>query len=406
APRGAQMLDSLRHVLVAPALGQWLRHSEMSWRLLETPQDAPVAHAPGPNADRIALIGSGVAVGYGVHLNDLAIGGQLARQISAATGRGTTLDTYAQIGMRALDCLAIVQSIDLTRFDAIVLTVGSDDALNLTPQRSFRGHIDTLLSWIAREAPSTLAVMVVAIPDIPTIMRLPFLFAGDVSRHCVRLNEQLRAACADHDGMRFLPFTPAGGDLMSAKPGTYRAWAALLAPSIARALDEQLGDPRRPALIHEARRQLALDELNILDSALDDRFTQIVTTARDLFGVDGASIIFVDGDRQWTMACAGMDPLDSPRGGALGEATVQNGKIFVVTDAQSDPRFAGHPWVTGPSKVAFFAGFPIEAANGQRIGALCLVDAAPRSFSPTDGSLLGELAQRVQTMLWGAVTGS
>jgi hypothetical protein len=400
------MLDRVRHLLLAPVLSQWLRHSELSWRLLETPQDAPVTHVAGPNADRIALIGAGVAVGYGAHLHDLALGGQLARQVAARTGRGATVDTEARIRMRAVDALTVVQSIDLTRFDAIVLTIGTDEALHLTPRRQFRRQIDELLSWITREAPSTLTVMLVAIPDIPTIMRLPGIFAGDVSRHCARLNAQLQEACAGHHGVRLLPFTPAGGDLMSAQPGIYRAWAALLAPSIARALDEQLSDPRRPALVHELPRQRALDDLNILDSALDDRFTRMVTTARDLFGVDGASIVFVDRERQWTMACAGMDPLDSPRGGALGEATVQNGKFFVVTDARTDERFAGHPWVSGSSNVVFFAGFPIEAANGQRIGALCLANTTPRSFSAADSSLLGSLAHQVQTMLWGAVTRS
>lgn len=400
------MLDSLRHVLVAPALSQWLQRSGMSWRLLETPGDAPVAHAPGPNADRIALIGAGVAVGYGVHLNDLAMGGQLARQISAFTGRGATLDTYARIRMRARDCIALVKSIDLTRFDAIVLTIGSDEALHLMPRRRFRRDVEELLSWMARAIPSTLAVVLVAIPDITTMMKVPGIFRGDVRRHCARLDRELSAACAPFERVRLVPFVPAAGDLMAARPGTYRAWAALLAPSIAQVLDRQLGDPRAPAVIDEVRRESALEKLHILGSPPDDRFTRIVTTARDLFGVNGASIIFVDGTVTWTAAFAGVDPLDSPPGAALCEATIQNGKIFVVSDVRSDERFADRPGVSANSTVAFFAGFPIEAANGQRIGTLCIVDTAPRNFSAADDSLLGGMAQQIEAILWGAGAGA
>lgn len=116
----------------------------------------------------------------------------------------------------------------------------------------------------------------------------------------------------------------------------------------------------------------------------------------------GASILFIDRDRQWTKASAGIDPMDTPRGSALGDATVNNGKMFVVDDAALDPRFNRHPWVTGSAQVRFFAGFPIEAANGQRVGALCIVDPTPRTLSADEGALLGKLAMQVQVDLWGS----
>ena len=40
-------------------------------------------------------------------------------------------------------------------------------------------------------------------------------------------------------------------------------------------------------------------------------------------------------------------------------------------------------------------------ANGERIGALCISDTAPRTFTPAEDALLGLLAQRVQIELWG-----
>jgi GAF domain-containing protein len=50
-------------------------------------------------------------------------------------------------------------------------------------------------------------------------------------------------------------------------------------------------------------------------------------------------------------------------------------------------------------RVRFYAGYPIEAPNGMRIGALCLTDPTPRSFNRADEALLRELALRVQAVL-------
>lgn len=80
---------------------------------------------------------------------------------------------------------------------------------------------------------------------------------------------------------------------------------------------------------------------------------------------------------------------------------MQNGKLLVVEDAGADQRYVGHPWVAGGSAIRFFAGFPIEAANGERVGALCISDTAPRSFTSAEDALLGMLARRVQQELWG-----
>ncbi len=44
---------------------------------------------------------------------------------------------------------------------------------------------------------------------------------------------------------------------------------------------------------------------------------------------------------------------------------------------------------------------PVESPDGHRIGALCVIDREPRTFSDTDAALLRQLALRVQSVLWG-----
>jgi hypothetical protein len=348
------------------------------------------------------LVGSGVAVGYGVTSGDLALGGYLARGVTAFTHRGTAVETVARFGLRVRDASAVIQQFDLSRFDAIVMTLGSDEALHLVKAKWFRSGLNALLDWLDSTAPDRFGIVLVGIPDITSMVKVPRIFEKLLKRQCARLDSEMKRVCALHDRVTYLPFTPAPGDLeRDGDRHFYDAWAALMAPAVARVLDAQAADPRDPSTIEEQRRQSALDGLNILDTDREPRFDRIVADARAMFGVRGASITFIDRDRQWSKSTAGMNPVESPRGSALGDATVHNGKLFVVEDASEDHRFNGHPWVTGDSAIRFFAGFPIEAANGERIGALCISDTKTRAFTSEDDGLLGMLARRVQNELWG-----
>ena len=396
------MLRTALHLVFAPVIGLWLRVSSRSWRLLPTPGEKQSAFAAGPNADRVLLVGSGVAVGYGVTSSDLALGGHLARSLASLTGRGVSLETLGRVGLRAHGTPAVLREFDLDRFDAVVMTLGSDEALHLVTARSFATDMVTLLEWIDSNAPARFGVVIVGVPDITSMMKMPRIFETVVQRRCLRLDAELKVLCGRHARVTYLPFVPASGDLeRDGDRHVYAAWAALIAPIVARVLDAHVADPRDPATIEELRRQSALDDLGILDTGVEQRFDQIVEDARDLFGVPCASITFIDRDRQWSKSSVGMSPLDSPRGSALGDATVQNGKLLVVEDASLDNRFAGHPWVAGAAGIRFFAGFPIEASNGERIGALCLSDTRARTFTAAEDALLGMLARRVQLELWG-----
>ena len=399
------MLHHISHLLFAPMIGSWLRTSTRSWRGMPTPGERPRAVAAGPNADRLLLVGSGVAVGFGVTSAELALGGQLARRVSALTGRGTAVETVAHLGLRVRDCAKVLSEFHLSRFDAVVLTLGADESLQLMPASTFRRDLAGLVRWLEANAPRAFDIVLVGVPDVTSIMKIPRIAERPVRRQCERLNAVMTELCRQHDRVTYLPFDPVPGDLeRDGGKGLYEAWAITMAPNIARVLDANAADPRDPATILEARRQSALDDLRILDTVPEYRYDRIVADARDLFGVGGASITFIDRDRQWSKSTAGIDPVDSPRGSALGDATVQNGKLFVVEDASIDRRFMGHPWVVGGSAVRFFAGFPIEAANGERVGALCLSDKRPRAFSSDEDALLGMLARRVQGELWGAAS--
>jgi GAF domain-containing protein len=72
----------------------------------------------------------------------------------------------------------------------------------------------------------------------------------------------------------------------------------------------------------------------------------------------------------------------------------------VIEDASLDTRYADYSVVAGEPGVRFYAGYPIESPDGQRVGALCIMDTEPRHVTPGNAVLLRSLAQRVQAHLW------
>ncbi len=146
----------------------------------------------------------------------------------------------------------------------------------------------------------------------------------------------------------------------------------------------------------EASRQKALDELHIVDTPPEERFDRITRLAQQLFGVETAAISLIDHERQWFKSKIGTELVQGARSDAFCDITIRKPDIFDVPDAKQDPRFADNPLVTGDPNIRFYAGYPLTTPTGERIGALCVFDPHPRSFSSSEKELLKDLALWVQ----------
>ncbi|KAB1070088.1 PAS domain-containing protein [Methylobacterium planeticum] len=144
----------------------------------------------------------------------------------------------------------------------------------------------------------------------------------------------------------------------------------------------------------EAERVAALHDLEILDTPPEDHFEAVCRTARRLFGVADAFVSLVDADRQWLKTVCGIIPPTMPRETSFCTHTIRDDAVMVVPDARRDPRFSGSSLVTS-EVLAFYAGAPLILAPGVRVGALCLVDTAPRAFSDDEVRALRDLAEIV-----------
>ncbi|WP_139123000.1 PP2C family protein-serine/threonine phosphatase [Cellulosimicrobium cellulans] len=146
----------------------------------------------------------------------------------------------------------------------------------------------------------------------------------------------------------------------------------------------------------EDARVLALHRLGVLDTAPEERFERVTRLAQRLFGVPTVSITLVDTDRQWRKAFIGLDGPVAQREGAFCDVTIQEDRTLVVEDAAADARFADNPFVVDDPHLRFYAGHPLAAPGGERVGTLCVIDTLPRRFDDADRALLRDLALWVQ----------
>ena len=154
------------------------------------------------------------------------------------------------------------------------------------------------------------------------------------------------------------------------------------------------GDPGRLA---------TLERYDILDTAPEAGFDDVVEIARAVCEAKAALVSFVGDDRQWFKARIGFEPsqtgLDSSV--CVHAVAVAAGEILVIRDLARDPRTAANPLVTGEPHLRFYAGAPLRTAEGLVLGSLCVLDVRPRpeGLTPIQEATLRALARQVMSLL-------
>ena len=149
----------------------------------------------------------------------------------------------------------------------------------------------------------------------------------------------------------------------------------------------------RPA--DERSRQNAVDASGVIGAPPDAALHSIVSIAAKCFGTTMAAVSIIDRDRQWFAARIGIGLPETSRAISFcAHAILNPGESLVVEDAEKDDRFAGNPLVIDDPNIAFYAGMPIVDEDGYALGALCILDRAPRSFDDSDREMLADLGRR------------
>jgi PAS domain S-box-containing protein len=147
----------------------------------------------------------------------------------------------------------------------------------------------------------------------------------------------------------------------------------------------------------EQQRLMALYSLGILDTEREDRFDRITRLAAALLNVPIALVTLVDRDRHWFKSAFGVDIVESARDSRsfCGHA-IRSDALFVVPDTLTDAHFSGSNLVTGDAGIRFYAGYPLKAADGSRVGTLCVMDRTPRTLTAAQEAQLKDFAAVVE----------
>ncbi len=155
--------------------------------------------------------------------------------------------------------------------------------------------------------------------------------------------------------------------------------------------------PRIPA--NEDARLAALRATGVLDTPPEERFDALTRLAQQTFRVPIAMVSLVDADRQWFKSKVGVDANETPRDVAFCAHAINGAEVFVVQDAELDPRFAENPLVRGEPHVRFYAGYPLNGPNGEKLGSFCIIDHKPRQMTKADIESLTQMGRLVERAL-------
>lgn len=156
-----------------------------------------------------------------------------------------------------------------------------------------------------------------------------------------------------------------------------------------------------PFNAHEEARLQALYALCLLDTPAEERFDRVVRFAAEQLDMPIALVSLVDRERQWFKSRLGVELEETGRDVSFCSHAIVKAEVFVVEDARLDPRFAANPLVTGGPRVRFYAGAPLSAPGGHRIGTLCVIDTVPRRLGALELSILEALRGLVNDAVVG-----
>ncbi|MCY7318846.1 MAG: diguanylate cyclase, partial [Ramlibacter sp.] len=152
--------------------------------------------------------------------------------------------------------------------------------------------------------------------------------------------------------------------------------------------------------LDERQRLLELRDFAVLDTEPDEDYDRLVQLATVLCGTPMGTLTFVDASRQWFKSRVGVTALESTREGAFCAQTIlDSDRLLEIADVEQAPWFDPKLYGDDVPAVRFYAGAPLKTWDGSSIGALCVMDAVPRSLTGAQRDALNKLAKAVATQL-------
>jgi signal transduction histidine kinase len=149
----------------------------------------------------------------------------------------------------------------------------------------------------------------------------------------------------------------------------------------------------------ELSRIVEIGDLDLDYSETQAFLGNLTKLAAGIAGTSISLINLIDLYTQWTISSFGLRIEQMPREDSVCQYTIKGEGPFEVRDLSADERFSGKFYVTGPEKLRYYYGIPLQTAQGNNIGALCFLDERRREISPEKEKLLKILADEIVNRL-------
>lgn len=146
---------------------------------------------------------------------------------------------------------------------------------------------------------------------------------------------------------------------------------------------------------NEAQRLQALKQYELLDTAPEPEYDELVQLASEICNVPISMISLIDSDRQFYKSNIGLKGQSSSRDTAFCAHAILDDTILEVEDAKNDVRFFDNPFVTTDPNIRFYAGMPLINPEGYKLGTLCVIDNKPRKLNKLQRQALETLSRQV-----------
>lgn len=150
---------------------------------------------------------------------------------------------------------------------------------------------------------------------------------------------------------------------------------------------------------NEAERLIAVRSLSSAQSGATMEMEALAALARGVFDTAFAAINIVEEDWLRIAGQAGLVLSDCGRDQSICTRVVYANNVVVLPDLTEDPELGLLPYVTGDPYFRFYAGAPVELDSGLAVGAFCILDTRPRSFSATQIETLQHFALVASALL-------
>lgn len=379
-----------------PITRLWYARALAVGPLTPKPRDLPVVRSGDPHAERILLLGNGPASGWGTLTYQLSLVGHLARALTGRTGTSWDADFVGEERMNLASAQAWLGDTDVASFRAAVLVLGTNDALRLTPVADWERDLTALLDRLERELQGRPVVVTgIVVPSRSSRFLGPF--AGIADRHAVVLNAATERLVASRPSVRFHPLPPASVQPFDSSDA-YQQLGQQLAEVVTVALRHGPTVPPRPAADRHWEWDVAPRIVELTRSGGAPVLQRIADEAREQFGVAVATVSILDGDRLFYTVNTDRLPNSVPRDLSHCKVVVDSDAPLVVRDSSRDDRFRDNPLID-VTHAAFYAGFPLHAADGHPVGALCLLNGMPKSERALPLEVLQRFALQAQDEL-------